>query len=82
MDNKNSYNKRKCACCGYFTIAEIKQTCPICYWEEDFYQEEHTSDSGGPNLVCLRDAKANYKTFGVVDKKFLEFVRQPLEEQK
>ena len=82
MGNKNKYGRQKCACCGYFTITEIKEICPICFWEEDSYQEENTNDSGGPNLVSLHNAKLNYVTYGVVDDQFINYVRLPLEEER
>jgi hypothetical protein len=74
--------KQMCACCFYFTISEIKETCPVCFWEEDFYQEEHIDDNGGPNLVSLRKAKENFKLFGAIEERFKEYVRLPLEEEK
>jgi hypothetical protein len=77
MDNKNKYGKLRCACCCFFTINEIKETCPVCFWEEDFYQQENMDDSGGPNLVSLREAKVNYKSFGATEKRFINFVRPP-----
>ncbi|NQZ76141.1 MAG: hypothetical protein HRT61_08530 [Ekhidna sp.] len=48
--------ERRCACCGYYSITEIKETCSVCYWEEDIYREEDIDDNCGPNRV-LRQAK-------------------------
>ena len=79
---KDKYGKQRCACCSYLTISEIKEICPVCFWEEDLYQEEHVDDNGGPNLVSLRDAKANFMKFGVMEERFKEHVRPPLEEEK
>ena len=82
MEGKaNKYGKYACACCGYFTISEIKETCPVCFWEEDFYQEEHIDDDGGPNTVSLRESRENYNKNGVIDSKFKEHVRTPLKEE-
>jgi len=76
-NNINKYGKHSCACCGYFTISNIKETCPVCFWEEDFYQEKNIDDSGGPNLVSLRDAKRNFEKFGAIEEKFIRQVRRP-----
>jgi hypothetical protein len=80
--NKLSTNKKSCACCGYFTITEIKQTCPVCFWEEDSYQEFHEDDDAGPNRVSLRLAKENYKQIGASHEKYLSFVRDPFDGEK
>lgn len=75
----NMINKTKCACCGFSTMEKcgISDICPVCYWQKDFYQEEHIDDSGGPNLVSLRDAKENFKFFGASEKRFINLVRPP-----
>jgi len=82
MLNRNErQKKRKCACCGYFTITEIKETCPVCFWEEDFYQEQNMDDDGCPNSVSLREAKENFREFGAVEERFKEQVRPPFVEE-
>lgn len=81
MERNNPGRKRVCACCGHFTISEIKETCPVCFWEEDFYQEEHIDDNSGPNSTSLRESRKNYKKYGVMDLEFKEHVRPPLEEE-
>lgn len=80
MDNKNI--KIKCACCDFRTISEIKETCPVCFWEEDFYQAENMNDANGPNMVSLNTAKKNFKTFGAIEERFKIYVREPLEEER
>jgi hypothetical protein len=81
-DIVNQYGKKKCACCGYFTINEIKETCPVCGWEEDCFQEEHVDDSAGPNHVCLRDAKVNFRQIEASDIDSKNFVRMPKDDEK
>ena len=72
ITNMDKTNKTKCACCGFLTldIDVISDICPVCFWQKDFYQEEHTDDSGGPNLVSLREARENFKSFGAIEKRF------------
>ncbi|CAH0168475.1 MULTISPECIES: CPCC family cysteine-rich protein [unclassified Pedobacter] len=76
-------NKIKCVCCGFFTIEKdaISTICPVCFWHKDFYQEEHIDDDGGPNSISLRGAKVNFKSFGVIEREFLDFVRPPKEDE-
>jgi hypothetical protein len=79
--NYNKYNKYACACCGFFTIKEIKETCPVCFWEEDSFQEYNIDDDGGPNTVSLRVARENFRKNGIMDLKFKDYVRPPLQEE-
>jgi hypothetical protein len=74
---KKVYNKIKCECCGYFTIDSLSAICPVCFWQRDFYQEEHKGDNGGPNSVSLIEAKNNFKNFGVCEEEFKQYVRNP-----
>lgn len=76
--DKNKFGYYQCICCSFFTIKEIKETCPVCYWEEDTYQQKYTDDASGPNLTSLKASRENYKKWGVVDIRFKEHVRSPL----
>lgn len=80
-DRVNATEKHACACCGYYKIIEIKETCPVCYWEEDFFQEEHLDDSGGPNRVSLTEAKENFIKYGAIEERFKRYVRPPFREE-
>ena len=75
-------NKLKCACCNFSTVESISDICPVCFWQRDFYQEEHIDDDGGPNLVSIRKAKENFKKFGAIEERLKGYVRPPLEEEK
>jgi hypothetical protein len=77
----NKYGKAKCACCGYFTISEIAESCPVCDWEENIYQEEHTDDDDAPNYISLNKAKANFLKYAVKDQNLKEHVRPPKQEE-
>ncbi|MBB6239060.1 hypothetical protein HDC90_003707 [Pedobacter sp. AK013] len=76
-------NKIKCACCSFYTIDKdaISMICPVCFWQKDFYQEEHIDDDGGPNSVSLRESKVNFKSFGAKERRVLDFVRPPKEDE-
>lgn len=59
----------------------ISDISPVCFWQKDFYQEEHIDDSGGPNLFSLREAIDNFKTFGAPEVRFVNFVRSPQKDE-
>lgn len=67
-----------CPCCGYKTLEEEHEynICPICYWEDDWYQFINV-DSTGANSVSLRKAQKNYLEFGACEQSVLKFVRLP-----
>lgn len=73
----NKYHKHACACCGFFTIVEMNDICPVCFWQEDFYQEKNIDDAGGPNTISLKLARESFKKTGVMDEKFKIYVRKP-----
>lgn len=75
-----------CPCCKYKTLRTRgeHEICMVCYWEDDG-QDEHDAEivRGGPNCeISLRQAQANFATFGVTEERFREFVRQPQEDEK
>ena len=77
----NKYNKVSCACCEYYTISEIAETCPICYWEENIYQEENQEDCDAPNYISLKEAKENFKIFGAKTLEFQGLSRKPFTQE-
>ena len=74
--------KSQCACCFYYTVeGVVTDICPVCFWQKDFYQEEQIDDDDAPNTISLREARKNYKKYGVSDPEFKKYVRPPLEEE-
>jgi len=72
--------KIKCACCGYLTIEDVHNICPVCFWQKDPDQEkdiDEFDEEWGANQVSLRQAIANYKKFGVSDARTKRHVRPP-----
>lgn len=82
----NIFNKHKCPCCGYFTLNEHAnntfQICPVCYWEDDGVQLHDPTFEGGANTVSLEQSKTNFLEFGAMEKRFLQVVRSPSEEER
>jgi Cysteine-rich CPCC len=76
----------RCPCCHYKTLrgqAE-DEICPVCFWHDDG-QGENTADEvwGGPNkTLSLRQARINFAEMGAVDKRVLQFVRNPLPDEQ
>lgn len=73
--------KFTCPCCGYKTLDEeppgTYAICSICYWEDDEVQFDDPDYSGGANTPSLRQAQKNYMLFGASEKRCVEFVRKP-----
>jgi rubredoxin len=78
--------KYSCPCCGYYTLASKPpgtfDICPVCYWEDDNIQFMNPEYEGGANEMSLNQARKNYRKFGAISENFLEFVREPLENEK
>ncbi len=60
----------QCPCCEYYSIGfgeeGLWDICPVCFWEN--------GGDGGPNHMTLEEAKKNFKQFGAIDKKCLDFI--------
>ncbi len=74
-----SENPVQCSCCDYFSLAERGkcQVCPVCFWEDDCMessQPELDNSSDLNNDMTLRQARDNFKKFGVFDPKWESIV--------
>lgn len=47
--------KGKCQCCGYYTVENEYDICPVCFWERD--DNVSPDCAGGANSVCLIEAQ-------------------------
>lgn len=77
---ENKTQKRRCACCGHYTLNEAEggyEICPVCFWEDDRVQNNDPEFTGGANKVCLREAQNNFEEFGACTESALPFVREP-----
>lgn len=54
---------KRCYCCKNFTlpINTTYETCPICGWIDDEYQNKHPDSLEGMNEISLRDARERYE---------------------
>jgi cysteine-rich CPCC protein len=53
-----------CSCCGYVTITDQFDRCPICGWIHEPVQQSDPDDDMGPNRISLRQAQMNFAAFG------------------
>lgn len=81
LKQTNRLNKAKCACCGCYTISNIADTCPVCHWEENIFQEENPDDDDAPNYISLKKAKENFGKFGAKKPELKSLVRDPYPEE-
>lgn len=82
MKKKNE--KFCCPCCGYYTLEEGNgnyEICPVCFWEDDAIQNRNADLEGGANKVSLNIARANYGKYGACEERFVNLVREPMQEE-
>ena len=75
-----------CPCCGYLTLmgAGDDEICPVCFWHDDG-QGDNDADvvRGGPNhLLSLSAARANFRTIGAIEPRFVSAVRPPRDDER
>lgn len=81
---ENKTRKRRCACCGCYTLEEPEggyEICSVCFWEDDAVQNNDPEYTGGANKVCLREAQENFEEFGACTESAVPFVREPTAEE-
>ena len=71
-----------CPCCGYDTIGDEHNICPICFWQHDIYQAENPEACEGPNRVPLKEALLNFVEFGASSRNYVKYVRKPTKDDK
>jgi hypothetical protein len=54
------------------------EICDVCFWEDDPVQSKNIDLSGGANDVSLKEARANYQSFGAISMEKLKKKRPPL----
>jgi hypothetical protein len=74
----------RCPCCGYRTLGERggNEICDVCFWEDEGEDGEHLDDPSGANGLTLREGRANFAEFGACERRFLQNVRPPTDEER
>ncbi len=76
--------KHRCPCCGFYTLEDCGEysICPVCFWEDDPYQQQNPDYESGANNTSLNAAIENYRKIGVSEARFKYNVRPPYDEEK
>lgn len=57
----------QCPCCDYFSLSsdEDYEICPICFWEQDYFDIELPDEISSANHgLTIREARANFRSIG------------------
>lgn len=77
----------QCPCCGYYTLPvtpteAIGFICPVCFWENDVFEDREDAPSDCNHSLTLNQARAHFKSFGACEKSMLPHVRPPKQDEK
>jgi 1-acyl-sn-glycerol-3-phosphate acyltransferase len=78
--------KYRCRCCGYYILDEMAtgtyEICHVCFWEDDPVQDYDPDYADGANKPSLNEARRNFKQFGACERRLLEHVRPPRDDER
>ena len=59
-------SKYKCPCCGKITLDSLHENdiCPVCGWEDDWYDSNNPDYPGSCNYYSLNKTKEIFKSTG------------------
>ena len=60
MNGIEKKHEKPCAVCGKALVG-YNDICPVCQWQEDFYQERHPDVGRCGNQMSFNQAKEAYK---------------------
>ncbi|MBL0214491.1 MAG: hypothetical protein IPQ07_11445 [Myxococcales bacterium] len=70
-----------CPCCRCRTLSESPpgtfEICAVCGWEDDIVES-----AAGANAVSLLHARETYQQFGASEKRLIDMVRPPTEDER
>jgi hypothetical protein len=71
----------QCPCCDYYSLARrnVRDTCPVCYWEDDGTDLGRMNQVSTANHITLFEARQNFASFGASDQAALSLVASPSE---
>ncbi|MDH6365273.1 hypothetical protein M2139_002298 [Enterococcus sp. PF1-24] len=62
VNNKWQNNENiPCPCCGYLTVKEKYDICPLCFWEMDPVAEKYPNEIIGANQLSLQQAREDFQ---------------------
>lgn len=78
----NRFGKYLCPCCRFYTLtnpgADTRETCDVCYWENNAAQLHDRELVIPPNNVGLNLARRNYRKFHACSELAIASVRSPM----
>ena len=76
--SSNDLNE-SCVVCGFLCAGDFGDICPVCGWEHEGMEIINPAvPVGGPNGdLSLKEARVNFKKYGVAKLNFIEWVRSP-----
>jgi hypothetical protein len=79
----SKYKSVQCPCCDYYSLSDKGEysICKVCFWEDDGLDIDSLDTSSSPNRMTLREARANFKSFGACDKDMLKNL-EPISSRK
>lgn len=68
-----------CPCCNYRTLPERHTSliCRVCFWEDDAFIGDQLDEHSTCNRMTLREARANFASFGACEMEMLKNVLPP-----
>ena len=66
----------QCPCCDYYALAQrgARDTCPVCYWEDDGQGLGQLDLVSPANHISLRQGRLNFQSIGACDDAALSLV--------
>lgn len=68
---------KQCPCCDYFTLSleEDYEICPVCFWEQDYFDIELPDEESGANHgLTIREARKNFLILGACSSDMVKHV--------
>ena len=69
----------QCPCCDYYVLEQrgAHEVCPVCCWEDDGQDVDALDTTSAVNHITLREARANFASFGAADQATLSLAARP-----
>ena len=84
-DEQKVVGDSPCPCCGSITIPNggdaLAYICPVCFWEIDLFITSENEPSDQNHGLTLVQARENYKKFGAVLERLVQYTRRPTEDE-
>lgn len=66
----------QCPCCDYYALEQraARETCPVCYWEDDGQDLGQLDTVSVANHITLRQGRLNFQRIGACDDAALSLV--------